>query len=80
MKDIKISKMISKRAISVSKAEEWKRKSIYKCNKRKFPQKDILFIKRNLMLCITVTVKTMDKCLSNSEEKNLIKLDTVFQK
>ena len=69
----------SAKGLSISKVEKWKRKSIYKCNKRKFPQKSIMFIKRNLMLYVTGTLKTMDRCLSNSKGKNLNKLDTVVQ-
>lgn len=38
-----------------------------------------MFIKRNLMLYVTGTLKTMDRCLSNSKGKNLNKLDTVVQ-
>lgn len=38
-----------------------------------------MFIKRNLMLYVIGTLKTMDRCLSNSKGKNLNKLDTVVQ-
>lgn len=45
----------------------------------KISSKGIMFIKRNLMLYVIGTLKTMDRCLSNSKGKNLNKLDTVVQ-